>query len=77
VDLLEAVGTFRDGRTGEWGGISISAGAPAFWIVLALILILIVLYRSMRKHLRRIDFNDSTATSEQSVDDAGRGRSES
>ncbi|WP_166349099.1 hypothetical protein [Phytoactinopolyspora limicola] len=59
MDVLMAVGMFRDGRTGEVGGLSVSAGSAAFWIVAALLLVVIVLYRSMRKQIGRISFDES------------------
>jgi hypothetical protein len=57
-----AVGMFRDGRTGESGGLPVNAGSVSFWLVVALILIVIVLYRSMRKHIRGIHFDESATT---------------
>ncbi|WP_123788563.1 hypothetical protein [Phytoactinopolyspora halophila] len=59
MDVIEAVGAFRDGRSGEWGGIPVNAGPATFWLVVALLLTLIVLYRGMRKHLRRVNFDES------------------
>ncbi|NDL59824.1 hypothetical protein [Phytoactinopolyspora mesophila] len=64
MDVLMAVGMFRDGRTGESGGLAVNAGSISFWLVVALILVVIVLYRSMRKHVRGIHF-DEAATSDQ------------
>jgi hypothetical protein len=54
---------FRDGR--DDGGLSISAGSVGFWIVVAMILVLIVLYRSMRKQIRRINFDESGTTDQE------------
>lgn len=65
VDVLEAVGMFGDGRTDGSGGLSVSAGSAGFWIVIALLLVLIVLYRSMRKQIRRINFDESGTTDEE------------
>lgn len=49
MDGLEAVGP------GSWG----------FWIVVAMGLVLVVLYRSMRKQMRRVDFNADGTTDEE------------
>lgn len=66
MDVQAAVGMFGDGRD---SGLSISAGSAGFWIVIAMILVLVVLYRSMRKQLRRIDFDESGTTDEERMHD--------
>ncbi|WP_129670139.1 hypothetical protein [Phytoactinopolyspora endophytica] len=65
MEVITALGMFRDGRTDDDGGFSISAGSFGFWIVIALLLALFVLYRSMRRQLRRIDFDESGSTDEE------------
>jgi hypothetical protein len=49
MDALESVGP------GSWG----------FWIVVALGLALVVLYRSMRKQMGRVDFNADGLTDDE------------
>lgn len=68
VDVLMAVGMFRDGRTGESGGLPVNAGSVSFWLVIALILIVIVLYRSMRKHIRGIRFDEAATSDQERID---------
>ncbi|NED95266.1 hypothetical protein G1H11_08050 [Phytoactinopolyspora alkaliphila] len=70
MDVVAAVGMFRDGR--DDGGLSISAGSVGFWIVVALILVLVVLYRSMRKQIRRIDFDEDATTDQERMGRAKR-----
>ncbi|NED99803.1 hypothetical protein [Phytoactinopolyspora halotolerans] len=67
MEVIAALGMFRDGRTDDGGGFPISAGSAGFWIVIALALALVVLYRSMRKQLRRVDFDESASTDEERV----------
>lgn len=63
VNVMAAVGAFSDGRSGEWGGIPINAGPLTFWLIVALLLVLVVLYRSMRKHLGRVNFEENGSAS--------------
>lgn len=49
------------GTTGE-GGYSFGPGPIGFVILAGLALAIILLYRSMRKNLRRIDFNPDGST---------------
>jgi hypothetical protein len=45
------------------GRSAIGPGSLGFWIVIGLIVVLFLLYRSMRKQMRRVDF-DPTATTD-------------
>lgn len=44
------------------GRPDIGPGSLGFWIVIALIVVLFFLYRSMRKQIRRVDFDPDAAT---------------
>ena len=45
----------------------IGPGSLGFWIVIGLMLVLILLYRSMRKQIRRVNFDTGAATDEDRV----------
>lgn len=55
---------------------SAGPGSLGFWVVIALALALFVLYRSMRKQIRRVDFDAEGTTDEERMhghaDDAER-----
>jgi|SRR5690625_868441 len=66
---LPAVG---DVMAGEGADIQpdasqIGPGSLGFWIVIGLMLVLILLYRSMRKQIRRVNFDTGAATDEDRV----------
>lgn len=56
----------------ESEGTDIGPGSIGFWVVVALGLALFVLYRSLRKQMRRVDFNPEGSTDEERMrkDDA-------
>lgn len=46
---------------------SVGPGSLGFWIVIGLIVVLFLLYKSMRKQIRRVDFDTDATTDEERV----------
>ncbi|MGH8828121.1 MAG: hypothetical protein ACRDVZ_11125 [Jiangellaceae bacterium] len=43
---------------------AIGPGSLGFWVLIGLLVTLFVLYRSMRKQVKRVDFDDTATTDE-------------
>lgn len=46
---------------------AVGPGSPGFWIVIGLIVVLVLLYLSLRKQIRRVDFDPDATTDEERV----------